>query len=159
MLGGGGLTHRAGEAAAKPGCPCPPSSCRLAAGAEVLQRLHQSTQHQYRLQARPAKDFSGPEPSTQVEALPSWPRRPSPGQLGACLPNKETKAFVGPGLRVVTSSCSLQFPCARHGAEHWTWISWVLTTGRELRHREVCLPNDKSSERAEAGFELREYWI
>lgn len=130
------LIRWAGEAAAKPGRPGPPSSCRLAAGAEALQRLHQSTQHQYPLQGRSAKDFWGPEPSIQVEALPSWPRRPNPGQLGACLPNKETKAFVGPGLGVVTSSGL--------GCSHV--LGTVLSTGQgstlgsselgELRHRE-----------------------
>lgn len=156
QLGRGRLTRCAGEAAAKRGRLCPPSSCCLAAGAEVLQRLHQSTQHQYPLQARPAKDVSGPEPSTQVEALPFWPRRPNPGQLGACLPNKETKAFVGPGLQAVTSSCSLPLPCARHSAKQRSWTdSRILTAGGNQGQR-GCLPNGKRSEGAEAGLELGE---
>lgn len=132
-----GLARGAGEAAAKPGRLCPPSSCHLAAGAGVLQRLHQSTQHQHPLQVHPAKDFSGLEPSTQAEALPSWLKRPNPGQPEARLPNKETKAFAGPRLLVVTCSPAPLLPRARHCAKHRTGIgSQILTATRGNRGTE-----------------------
>ena len=76
--------------------PAPGRSEQLPLGSwgTVPRVLCQSTRHQHPPRARPAKHFSGPEPSPQVEGPALLP--------GAHLPNQETKAFVGPGLQVAT---------------------------------------------------------
>lgn len=116
-----------------------PAACALQAAAAWQQGQESSSASIKALSTSTRSKQGLPRTSQGLSQVPKWrpclPGRGGPtlaSQPEACLPNKETKAFLGPGLRMVTSLHSLPLPCARHCTKPWMWIdSWTLTaTGR-----------------------------
>lgn len=106
-----------------------PAACALQAAAAWQQGQESSSASIKALSTSTRSKQGLPRTSQGLSQVPKWrPCLPGGGgptlasQPEACLPNKETKAFLGPELRMVTSSHSLPFPCARHRTKPWTWI-------------------------------------
>lgn len=106
-----------------------PAACALQAAAAWQQRQESSSASIKALSTSTRSKQGLPRTSQGLSQVPKWrPCLPGGGgptlasQPEACLPNKETKAFLGPGLRMVTSLHSLPLPCARHCTKPWTWI-------------------------------------